>query len=504
MKSIDYFRNMSGKYFEKIKRFVTIKELLEYDIDNFKDDIAISWLNGEKTYSDLYHDVAKLRKLFKDTGIKKGDNVAVIFRNEYDFVRSFFALTTLGACAVIVPTAMQIDALLTSIKKFDIVALVYGLDAKDNVETIKKTLSNLYYISCESFTDAIGEIEADPNILPADSACIIFTGGTTGKAKGAILSHRALLRGGYNGCFIEGNPFGLKYMVLIPFLHVFGLVRNLMTSMNSGSNLYLVKYVKDFTNEIKKAKPEIMVLVPYLADVIYSIIAQHGKEAVGGKLRLIIAGGANVSTECINKLLSVGITVCPGYGLTETANLTSGSIEYKRRPSSVGMVFPEQEVKIVDGEIYVRGDNLFSGYYNDIDETKNVMSEDGYLKTGDLGRFDSEGFLYITGRKKNLIVLDNGENVSPEIIENELDNMPLIKSSLVYKDKDGNGHDIIAVKVFPNFSLFINTKHEGINSAINDLINKINDKMPKYMRVKKVVISKEDLKRTANFKISRK
>ena len=168
-------------------------------------------------------------------------NVAMIFKNEYNFVKSFFALTTLGAVAVIVPPMLSSQALFGSVKKFDIQAIIYGEEAETNITSLKDMISSIPYISYKDLNNLKDSAPMDDTVKMTDPAAIMFTGGTTGIPKGAILSHRALLRGSYNGCFVEGDVFFNKYMALVPFFHVFGLVRNLLTSINTGSEIYLVR-----------------------------------------------------------------------------------------------------------------------------------------------------------------------------------------------------------------------------------------------------------------------
>lgn len=500
-----YWKEVAGKEYAKMKRFSVMQELLDYDLKEFSDCVAISWLNNKRTYKELINDIALTRKLLLNKGLKKKMNVGLVFKNDYNFVKTFFAVTTLGAVAVLIPPVLPSQALLGSFKKFETSIVIFGEEAEKTINEIKEFPKDITLIS---YTDLNANLKekapANKDVKTSDPAAILFTGGTTGTPKGAVLSHCALLRGSYNGCFAGGQIFFNNYMVLIPFFHVFGLVRNLLTSMNTGSNIYLVKENMRFFEEVKYAKPNIMVVVPSLANLIYSTVVQYGKEAVGGRLEWIIAGGAYVTPETIKNLRSVGIKCCPGYGLTESANLVAGSLFYNEKPDSVGVVYPEQEVKIVKGEIWIKGDNLFDGYYKDETETKFVMSKDGYMKTGDLGRFDKDGLLYIVGRSKNIIVLDNGENISPEALENALDNNPLVNSSLIYEDKNSQGRGIIATKIFPNY---IALKKMGINNpnkAMQDVVDKVNADMPPYMKISKVIVLKEDFKRSGSLKIIRK
>jgi len=504
MDSITYWKGMVGDQYNKIIKFTRTQDLLEYAYKTYPNNHAVEWLNNFKTYTDLYKDVAMARKIFLDAGIKKGQNIAMIFKNDYNYVRSFFALTSLGCTCVIVPPMLPGQAIFGSLKKFDCAAVIYGEEVESTIIEVKDMISSIPFISYKDLEKQNEGVPADDTVKPTDPAVIIFTGGTTGTPKGAVLSHRAILRGSYNGCFNEGKIFEIKYMVLIPFFHIFGLVRNLLTAINTGSTVYLVKEMMHFIKEIRDAKPDILVVVPALANLIYSMVVQHGKEAVGGKLKCIICGGAHVPADSIKNCFSVGIKLCPGYGLTESANLVSGNINVEDKAASVGIVYPEQEVKLVNGEIWVKGDNLFDGYYKDPIETNHAMSEDGFMKTGDLGRFDEDGFLYIVGRNKNIIILDNGENVSPEIIEDALDNIPLVNSSLIYEDKNDKGRGIIAAKIFPNYNVLKKLGYEDVEKAINGVVSQVNEKMPDYMRISKVTVLKEDFKRSGAMKIIRK
>lgn len=501
MDSTLYFRNLLGEEFDLLHRYPNIEELLKDCCDKFKDYVAISFGDTEIKYEKLYEDVSLLRGYFTSLGFKKGDNVGLVFRNEYDFVRSFFALATLGICSAIIPVALPEQALFGLSQKFNLKGLVFTNDIKDKISKLKEMHLDLTYVSEDDLASYNGESLSSIKLSGQEPACIIFTGGTTGSPKGALLSHLNLCTGALNGVYVKDKTMHLRYMAIIPFVHIFGLVRNLLSCVMTGSNLYLVKEVPQFVKDIRKFKPQIMVLVPALANLIYSLVAQGGKAAVGGELDYIISGGANVPAELIQRLGTVGINCLPGYGLTETASLVSGNGDWKRIPSSVGCPYPNQELKVVDGELWVKGDHVFLGYYNDEAETNKVL-ENGWLKTGDLVKFDEDGFLYIVGRCKNILILDNGENVSPEIIENKLDNNPLILGSMAYEGVNDRGINCIAVKIFPNYPVL---ERKGLDPklTIEHIVSELNKELPSYMRVGKVTLLTEDFKRSGAMKIIR-
>ena len=192
----------------------------------------------------------------------------------------------------------------------------------------------------------------------------------------------------------------------------------------------------------------------------------------------------------------MGVSLYPGYGLTESANLVSGNPENLKKPSSVGLIFPEMEYKTVNGELWLKGKNMMDGYVGAVEED---AYEDGWFKTGDLVRFDEDGFLYITGRIKEVIVLPNGENVSPAELEAQFNTLPFIQDSQVFEDADENGRRFLSLEVVPRARLGdIDT-----DAFIRDELQKINAKLPSFARVSKIFIRTSDFERTPSMKIVR-
>lgn len=233
-------------------------------------------------------------------------------------------------------------------------------------------------------TNSIGETEAEfAKVHKQTPAAIFLTSGTSGTPKGAVLSHGAVMRGAFNGVFAPGNVLKRRYMAMLPFSHVFGSIRGLLSCLYTGSAVYLRDNLKAAIMDIPVIRPTTLVLVPGMIEIILGIAKLKGKEFLGD-LKVIISGAATVSPRLMSECALFGIKVCPGYGLTECANLTTGNNNAEELPEAVGAVYPEQEIKLVDGELYIKSDNVMLGYYGEPELTAQVLSE-GWFRTGDLG-----------------------------------------------------------------------------------------------------------------------
>lgn len=489
MNSHEYFRSIMGNPldYDKLVVYNNLRELFFATCLNYKNDKAISWNSGSKTFNDLLEDVLKLSFALKDK-INKGDNVGLFYNNEYDFVRSFFACAILGACCAVVPGMMPPEKVVGISKLFNLKLLVTNKDLEIPVPYVN--------IRKLELNDTWTQKEAGKHVEIAqnDPVCIVFTGGTTGFPKGAVLSHRNLCRGAVNGALTVGKIFGIKYLSLIPFSHIFGLIKNLLSSLLTGSHLYIVENPALFAKEAAMFGPETMVLTPGLCSLVLMLLKNYGKDFFGKSFNSIIAGGAHVPAKLVPAFKQFGILCCPGYGLTEATNLVSGNGTPNEKSASVGIVYPDQEAKIVNGELLVKGDNVFLGYFGNPAAT-NACLEDGWLKTGDLAHFDEDGFLYIDGRVNNLIVLSSGLKIVPENIESAIDNHPAVKDCIVYKEADSD-------KLYVEVLLYEN--NENLEKVVSEFINKdINDQLEYNSKLSRIVFRKEDFKRTPAMKIIR-
>ncbi len=497
-------RKLFAKYadadtFEKIVEYDTVSEMWESCVKNYPSEIAIED-NGEKySYCKIDEDISNFRNVLKGAGLKKGDRIGVLATNGYDFVKAYLAAVTAGIVAAILPAHLDEQTIFGCSMKFSLKAIVaepmlegkLGFAASHN-PSLKTLLTS---------DKADGGLPSE-KLSKKDPAVIMFTGGTTGRSKGALLSHGALMQGTVNGCYGVSDVFGQRYLLVLPLSHVFGLVRNLMTSLYSGSTLFICRNNKDMFKDIAVFRPTIMVMVPALAEMSLNLSKQFGKNMLGDSLKCIICGAATVAPYLVAEYKKFGIKLLGGYGLTETANLVSGNPESEAKPESVGILYPHQDVKVVNGELWIKGENVMECYVGDEAETAAAF-EDGYFKTGDLVRFDEEGMLYIVGRCKEVIVLSNGENVSPAEIEAKFNELDVIQDSQVFEYVQESGEHVLALEVVPRMVEVAKLGLKDINGYLIEELQKVNAKLLPFQRVSKITVRDKDFERTPSMKIKR-
>ncbi len=484
--------------FEKIKEMDTLVELME-QCSNYADIPAITDATGSYTYKQLCDDVAQFRGVLKDNNIAVGSTVGIIGANSYALVKAFLAITTYGCTALVLPMQLDDKTIFGCSMKFNLSALVYHNFFEEKITFAKNTNKKLVCIDWETKSNQVVE----PHKVEGSTPCaIMFTGGTTGKSKGALLSHRAMMQGTVNGCYGCQEVFNQRYTLALPLSHIFGLVRNMLTPLYTGSHVFICKTPKDLFADIAAFKPTVLVLVPALLEMALTLSKKFNRNMLGQDMKYIICGAAAVPPYLIKECAKIGITVFPGYGLTESANLVSGNPEQTTKPESVGIPYPHQEFKIVNDELWIKGLNMMDGYVGEEEENKNAY-EDGWFKTGDLVRIDEEGFLYITGRCKDVIILDNGENVSPAEVESYFNTIEVVQDSQVFEDVQDNGKHILAVEVVPRMTELAKLGVENPAEYVIEKLKEVNSKLPSHMKVSKFTVRDTDFERTPSMKIVR-
>ena len=476
--------------FNRIVEYSSISEMWKHSVEEYGDEIAVEYDGVKHTYREIEDDVASFRGLLPE-GSK---TIGLLASNSYDFVKGLLAITTSGNCAVVLPAFLDEKTVFGCTMKFSMDALVYQ-DAMEAKTSIVKAKQNVKTISLnEKAEETKGMVDVDPK-----AGCVVmFTGGTTGQSKGAKLSNEAVMQGVVNGCYGYKDVFRQRYLLVLPLSHVFGLIRNLLTSLYTGSAIYICKNNQDMFKDIAMFRPTILVVVPALAEMALSLSKKFGKNMLGDSMKYIICGAATVSPYLVGEYKKYGIALFPGYGLTETANLVSGNPESDKKPESVGIPYPNQEFRIENGELWLKGKNMMDGY---IGEDNSLYYENGWFKTGDLVRFDDEGFLYITGRIKEIIVLPSGENISPAEVEGIFNEFSGIQDCQVFEDLNEKGDHILALEVVPRATEIAKIENPG--EYIMSELEKINSSLPSFKRVSRIVIRDTDFERTPSMKIVR-
>ena len=497
VETLEQYRKYTGdETFNKIKHYESLSQMWTACVKEYGERVAVED-NGEKySYNRLNEDVAKFRTVLKNSGVAK-TRVALLIPNSYDFIKAFLAVTTLGGTAVVLPPQLDETAVFGCCMKFGVSQLIVSGATADKTSIVKLKRPDIAVIAAEATADsATGAACCEGR----DGCVIMFTGGTTGKSKGALLSNTAVLQGAVNSCYGVPGSFYQRYLLVLPLSHVFGLIRNMMASLYTGSTLFICRNNKDMFRDAAVFKPTIMVLVPALADMALTLSKKFGRNMLGEDMKTIICGAANVPPYLIAEYHKMGIDLYPGYGLTESANLVSGNPEHLKKPGSVGLMFPEQEYKIVDGELWLKGKNMMDGYVGE-DETD--AYEDGWFKTGDLVRLDDEGFLYITGRIKEIIVLSNGENISPAEVEAKFAVLDYIQDCQVFEDVDDKGLHFLSLEVVPRATEIAKLGDVDVNAFLIGELEKINATLPPHERVNKMTVRTSDFERTPSMKIVR-
>ena len=492
-----FSRYTDAQTFARITGYSCVTQMWNESVENYRDTIAL--VDGQDyTYGQLDAMVASMRALLQEKGVKPGDVVGMYLPNCVEFARAYLAITTMGACAVLLPPHLDNMTVFGCSMKFGMKALVYSAALEEKLDITKAKNPALPLVEGgESFEKTAPGVECPPQ-----SVCtVLFTGGTTGKSKGAKLSNRAVMEGVKNGCYGIQDVFGQRYLLVLPLTHVFGLIRNLLTSLRTGSTLFICRNNKDMFRDIAMFKPTIMVLVPALAEMALNLSKQFGRNMMGEDMKTIICGAAAVAPYLVTEYKTLGITLLPGYGLTESANLVSGNPEAMRKPDSVGYIYPGIDYKIVDGELWLKGNTMMSGYVGD-EENEIAYSADGYFKTGDLVRIDEEGFLYITGRAKEVIVLSTGENVSPAELESYFYAMDEVQDCLVYAD-NSEGREVLAIQLLPRAVTVKKLGITDIEGYLKEKVAQVNGKLPAFQRISKVIIRDSDFVRSPSMKIVR-
>ena len=487
-----------------------------------------------KTFRDLERHVNSVASWFVKKGYE-GKHVAIIGSSSYRWVVSFLGVACSGNVVIPIDKMLSEDEMLGLLVMGD-ADVVFISDEfarlSQRIEKENSRVTDIVNMSGSSFRELIHcEHTELPSIDPDALAEILFTSGTTGLSKGVMLSQRNIVAN-INDINRMDYAQNLKtdpvVMSVLPIHHTFELTVDNLGVLYCGATVCINDRLENIVANLNRFKPAVILVVPTIAEVFYKKIKEgiSSKEnrrkmaaakkmnralskikidvrrelyrslldKFGGRLTNVIVGGAALRPEIAETFDEFGINMYQGYGLTECAPLISANYPNCNKFGSVGKPVSYMDVKIVDGEILVKGDGVMLGYYKNEEATAEAFDSEGYLRTGDLGHFDEDGFLYITGRSKNLIILDNGKNIYPEELETHISTIEGVKDVMVYESKGK-----ICAAILP-----VDFNDKELTKQIKLGIKVMNAELPPYKRVVSIVFISRDFPRTTTLKIKRK
>ena len=509
------------------QKFSTIKDLIvsagekygerdafRYKIKNNNDGNEKKTAVEGKSYKQLVTDAGKWAAALKGLFDNKS-HIAVIGPTSYSWIVTFMGITCSGNVSVPIDALLSADDVCDLLDRADVSMLVFDKAKQDIAVAAKSKCDKIkYFVSIDkessiegalSLWDLIESKEPDFSyeVDPDELATIMFTSGTTGKSKGVMLTHRNMAENAT--CQDMGFEEGTVILSVLPIHHAYCLNNDILQALSLGCTICINDSLLRVAKNIKLFEPNVILMVPLMIetlckklDEVALIPAPILKVKVFGKqLHTIISGGAYLNPAYVDTFKKFGITILQGYGMTECSPVISTNLRWDNRQGSVGKLLPNCEAKTVDEELWVKGSSVMQGYYKMPEETAQAL-EDGWLKTGDLGYVDDDGFVYLTGRKKNLIITKNGENVSPEEIENKIGEERLVQEIIV-RESEG----VIEAEIFPDYEYATKKKIKDIPDKLQKIIDKYNETVPTYKRVLKLKVRDVEFEKNTTKKIKR-
>ncbi len=535
---------MKNKYqypYYEVPQVKDLKELIECAADKYNDKTAFMFEKGGKdvsvSFAELKNDIDALGTYFYSLGLH-GEKIVIYGENSYEWIITYFA--AVNGSNIIVPIDKELGAaeLKNLVNDCGATTVVYSKRKSEAVEEARPEMPTVErYITTDEISDCkdkgtalmqAGNTEFLTNEIDREAMCaIIYTSGTTGKPKGVMLCHRNLASDTVNSSMNFSQGDGT--VCVLPLNHTFGFTATVTCQILRGYGVYINNSLKKIMRDIQVMKPRHISVVPLFMKTFYKSIwknaEKQGKadmlrkmikvsnalrkvgidlrkvffksviDAFGGRLELIISGGAPLDKKYVKGFDDIGIDIMNGYGITECSPIVSTSRNKASKQGSVGLAVPGTTVKVDnpdqngEGELMVKGDIVMMGYYNDPERTAEALC-DGWFRTGDIGRVDEDGFIFVTGRQKNLIILSNGKNVYPEEIEAVIEEVEGVNEVMVY-GKD----DVLCAEIYTE----IPEEKERIKADVRAL----NNTLPAHKQIKNIVFRDTEFEKTSTKKIKR-
>lgn len=547
-----------------------LKHMIETSAELYADNVAFRQKFDKKgefesiTYRQALEDINALGTALIDLGLKD-KRIAVCGANCYQWAISYLAVVC--GVGVVVPldkelSAGELEQLINDAEAEAVLCDDKSLEKFKEIKNIKTYIGFTHedsedVISQKTLIEKGKKLLADGDrryldaeIIRDEMSILLFTSGTTGISKGVMLSHGNIVEDLMaSPTVLKVNPWDIFFSVL-PLHHTYECTCGFLMPLYKGASIAYCQGLKYIQKNLAEVQPTMFLAVPAIFELlnkkIWQGIKAKGKEdqvkrlmklnrtahkmgfkpfdnnvfkditaVFGGRMRMLIVGGAAINPDILQDFRDFGITALQGYGLTECAPMGALSPDLYPKNASVGRAFPGFEAKIIDkdengtGEICLRGGNVMLGYYKNPEATKEVIDEEGWFHTGDLGYIDKEGYIFLTGRKKNVIITKNGKNVFPEELEYYLSNVPYVAESMVFAIDSKGGEDItIVASIYPDKDELKVYLGEGYTSGqVEELlwneIDKINDKVPFFKKIKKLVVRDCEFDKNTSKKIKR-
>ncbi len=550
-------------------QYANLREMIEDCAIRYSDRNAFSYRNRPSDPSPVRVPFPTFRDDIRALGSEllargmKGRHVAVIGKLTYPWVCTFFSLLSIGAVVVPLDRDWHAEELAKTARHADCEFLFFEPALADKADEVSRTLEIgdgarfALSLSEEGEQESVATLlsrgrerldEGDRSyfenpLKPDELSTLIFTSGTTGSGKGVMLTQNGLMADLYAG--LRRVSLSRKTIAVLPPHHTYGCNVGLVAHVAAGCEVYLSDGLRHIQRELREEQPEHLTLVPLFVETFYRRILSTAKDqgkdkllrrmmkmsntmrkigidarrsifssvlaSFGGKLRLVISGGAPISREILDTFDAIGVTVINGYGITECSPLISVTHQLAPISGSVGKPLSCNKVRLREpnaegeGEICVRGANVMLGYYKNPDATERAFDEDGYFRTGDFGKFDKDGNLYITGRLKNLIILSNGKNVYPEEIEKDFLSSPAVLEIVVYEGQSRRGveQNAIVAEIYPNRDYLSKIGVEDEQAYFREAIERYNKTAVAYKKIGRLKLRREEFPKNTLRKILR-
>ena len=556
--------NKNYEYYN-VKPFRNFKECLTNAVEASKGRPAFMYKkpNGDVisvSYPEFIDAVNALGTAVTDLGIEN-KHAAILGDNSYDWVHTYLMLLNGSNVVTPVDRLLPFEEIMHVLERSESEIVFYSKNYDANLRANADKMPQIkYFVGFDNAEDD-GKFLSFAKLCEKGKALLdggdtrytdyvpeneklkmlVFTSGTTGTSKGVMLSLHNLVANVYYGRQI--SDVLTRCLSVLPYNHTYEAVCDILVSLNAGCTICINESIRSVAKNLKFYKPDYIMLVPLFVEQLYKKVwleaESSGKAdalrklmkvsngllkvgidlrrtlfksvhaAFGGNLQKIVCGGAPIRAEVGDFFETIGITLCNGYGITECSPLVAGNREYFYDFVSCGVPIPCVQIKIDnpnadgEGEIWIKGDTVMMGYYKNPEATAEAIT-DGWFHSGDYGKTDDLGRLYITGRKKNLIVLNNGKNIYPEEIEDYIMGINLVKEVIVSAVRNEAGEEIaLKAEIYPDPDVTKGMTPEETAKAVKDAVNEMNNKLPAHKQVMKVIIKPEPFEKTTSNKIKR-